>query len=94
MRLSELLNRRVVTESGESLGRIHDLRGELVDGHLRVTGIATGGTGLLERFGIATKGSGGPGTAKVHGHDIIPWSRVVRVSSEIIVRDETATRRP
>src|SRR5215208_950027 len=38
MRLSELLNRKVVTESGDSLGRIHDVRAELVGGRLRVTG--------------------------------------------------------
>lgn len=88
MRLSELLNRKVVTESGQTLGRIHDVRGELVDGHLRVTGLATGEMGLLERFGIGTKGSGGPRTAKVHGHRVIPWSRVVRVGAEIVVRDD------
>jgi sporulation protein YlmC with PRC-barrel domain len=88
MRLSELLNRKVVTESGQSLGRIHDIRGELVDGHLRVTGLAAGGMGFLERFGIGTEGSGGPGTAQVHGHPVIPWSRVIRVGSEIVVRDD------
>ena len=29
MRLGELLGRQVVTESGESLGRVHDVQGEL-----------------------------------------------------------------
>ena len=87
MRLSELLNRKVVTESGVSLGRIHDLRGELVGGRLHVTGIAAGELGLLERFGIGTHGSGGPSQAKVHGHHIIPWERVVRVGAEVVVRD-------
>jgi sporulation protein YlmC with PRC-barrel domain len=88
MRLSELLNREVVTESGQSLGRIHDVRGELAGGRLRVTGLATGEIGFLERFGIGTEGSGGPGTAKVHGHAVIPWSRVVRVATEVVVRDD------
>jgi sporulation protein YlmC with PRC-barrel domain len=92
MRLSELLNRRVVTESGESLGRVHDIRGELADGHLRVTGLAAGKLGVLERFGIGTEGSGGPSTAKVHGHHVIPWSRVVRVGAEIVVRDDSPAR--
>ena len=91
MRLSELLNRKVVTESGRSLGRIHDVRGELVDGRLTVTGLATGELGLLERFGIGTQGSGGPHSAKVHGHPVIPWSRVVRVGAEVVVRDEGAS---
>jgi sporulation protein YlmC with PRC-barrel domain len=93
MRLSELLNRKVVTESGEPLGRIHDVRGELADGHLRVTGLITGQMGWLERFGIGTQGSGGPSTAKVHGHAVIPWSRVVRVGAEVVVRDATTARR-
>jgi len=87
MRLSELLNRKVVTESGASLGRIHDIRGEIADGRLRVTGLAAGELGVLERFGIGTHGSGGPSQAKVHGHPIIPWERVVRVGAEVIVRD-------
>jgi sporulation protein YlmC with PRC-barrel domain len=87
MRLSELLNRKVVTESGASLGRIHDIRGEIADGRLRVTGLAAGELGVLERFGIGTHGSGGPSQAKVHGHQIIPWERVVRVGAEVVVRD-------
>ena len=87
MRLSELLNRKVVTESGNSLGRIHDVRGELVGGRLRVTGLAAGELGLLERYGIGTHGSGGPSQAKVHGHHVIAWERVVRVGAEVVVRD-------
>jgi hypothetical protein len=27
--------------------------------------------------------------AKVHGHPVIPWTRVVHVSSQIVVRDQT-----
>ena len=87
MRLSELLNRKVVTESGASLGRIHDVRGEIADGRLHVTGLAAGELGVLERFGIGTHGSGGPSQAKVHGHHIIPWERIVRVGAEVVVRD-------
>ena len=87
MRLSELLNRKVVTESGQSLGRVHDVRGELVGGQLRVTGLIAGKLGILERYGVATHGSGGPRQPKVHGHPVIPWERVVRVGAEIVVRD-------
>jgi sporulation protein YlmC with PRC-barrel domain len=87
MRLSQLLNRRIVTESGQRLGRVHDVRGELVDGRLHVTGLVAGKLGILERFGIGTHGSGGPAQAKVHGHPVIPWDRVVRVGSELVVRD-------
>ena len=84
MRMSELLRRKVVSESGVSHGRVHDIRGELEGGRLRVTGLACGSLGLLERYGV---GTGGAGQAKVHGHPVIPWERVVRVGSEIVIRD-------
>lgn len=87
MRLSELLDREVVDESGARLGRVQDVRGELIHGHLRITGLVAGKLGILERFGIGTHGSGGPGEAKVHGHPIIPWDRVVRVGPKVVVRD-------
>jgi sporulation protein YlmC with PRC-barrel domain len=87
MRLSELLGRSVVTQSGEQLGRVHDVRGVLSDDHLRITGLCAGELGLLERYGVGTRGSGGPGRAKVHGHEMIPWERVLRVGPEIVVRD-------
>ena len=87
MRLSELLNRKVVTESGQGLGRVHDVRGELVGGRLRLTGLCAGKLGVLERYGVGTQGGGGPGQVKVHGHPVIPWERVVRVGAEVIVRD-------
>ena len=88
MRLSELLNREVVSESGKQLGRVHDVRGELVGGRLRVTGLAAGRLGILERYGVGTHGTGGPGQPKVHGHPVIPWERVVRVGVEVVVRDD------
>ena len=87
MRLSELLDRKVVSESGQQLGRIHDVRGELVGGRLRLTGLCAGKLGILERYGVATHGSGGPRQTKVHGHPVIPWDRVVHVGAEIVIRD-------
>jgi sporulation protein YlmC with PRC-barrel domain len=87
MRISELLGRRVVSSSGLSLGRIHDVRAELIYGRLRLTGLVAGELGVLERYGIGTRGNGGATRAKIHGHPVIPWSRVVRVGSEVIVRD-------
>jgi sporulation protein YlmC with PRC-barrel domain len=87
MRLSELLGRPVVSESGEPLGRVHDVRGELVDGHLRITGLAAGKLGILERYGVGTHGTGGPAQPKVHGHPIIPWERVLRIGRQVTVRD-------
>jgi sporulation protein YlmC with PRC-barrel domain len=87
MRMSELLRREVVDESGRRLGRIHDVRGELVGGRLRVTGLVPATGGILERYGIGTHGSGGPEEAKVHGHSVIPWKDVVRVGQQVVVRD-------
>jgi sporulation protein YlmC with PRC-barrel domain len=87
MRLSELLSREVVSESGERLGHVHDVRGELSEGRLRVTGLVTGKLGIFERYGVGTHGSGGPGQAKVHGHPMIPWERVLHLGSEVVVRD-------
>ena len=90
MRLGELLNREVVNESGDRLGHVHDVRGELVEGHLRVNGLVCGKLGILERYGIGTHGSGGPGRTKVHGHPVIPWDRVVRVGAKVVVWDEAS----
>jgi sporulation protein YlmC with PRC-barrel domain len=86
MRLSDLLNVRVETESGEKLGRAHDFRAELTSRSLKVTGICVGTWGLLERLGV-----GSPTSAdRVHTHDVIPWSAVVRASRRgIVVRDGT-----
>jgi sporulation protein YlmC with PRC-barrel domain len=87
MRLSELLNRKVVSESGQQLGRVHDVRGELVGGRLLITGLCCGKLGILERYGVGTHGSGGPRQPKVHGHPVIPWEQVIRVGSQVVVRD-------
>jgi sporulation protein YlmC with PRC-barrel domain len=87
MRLGELLGREVVTESGERLGRVHDVQGELEEGRLRVTALVAGAPGILERFGVGARGKGGARRAKRHGHAAIAWERVVRVGPEVVVRD-------
>lgn len=87
MRLGELLGREVVTESGERLGRVHDVQGELEEGRLRVTALVAGAPGILERFGIGARGKGGARRAKRHGHAAIAWERVLRVGRDVVVRD-------
>ena len=87
MRLSELLEREVVTESGQSLGKVHDVRGELGSRRLRVTGLVCGPMGFLERYGLGTGGTGGPSQAKVRGQPAVPWARVLRVGAKIVIRD-------
>jgi sporulation protein YlmC with PRC-barrel domain len=79
--LSSLLRRKVVTESGRSLGRCHDLRGELTASKLRITGLCVGRGGWAERLGIGGHDA----------HDIIPWSAVVRIEGKrIIIRDDAS----
>ena len=49
--LSSILRRKVVTESGHSLGRCHDLRGELIGSKLHITGLCVGQGGWLAVIG-------------------------------------------
>ena len=77
--LSSLLRREVVTESGRSLGRLYDLRGELTTTNLRITGLCIGRRALLEHLGIRAQ----------KPHTVIPWETVVRIEGKrIIVRDD------
>ena len=77
--LSSLQRRKVVTESGESLGRLHDLRGELGARTLRVTGLVAGPRGFLEHLGITRRSR----------RTAIPWEDVVRIEGKrIVVRDQ------
>jgi sporulation protein YlmC with PRC-barrel domain len=89
LRLSELLGQPVTTESGEKLGHVHDLRGELTARSLWVTGLVVGGLGVLERLGI-----GAPKTAaRLRAKDVIEWAAVVRVDRRgVVVRDDASMR--
>jgi len=91
MELSELLGREVVSESGERLGHVHEVRGELMEGRLQIVGLVAGKLGILERYGIGTHGSGGPSQAKVRGYPLIGWDRIVRVGQQVVVRDDVSS---
>ena len=52
MRLSELIGLDVHTESGDHIGHVHDVRGELRPRTLKVTGLVVGRVGVLERLGL------------------------------------------
>jgi sporulation protein YlmC with PRC-barrel domain len=87
VRLSELLGLRVRTESGESLGRVHDVRAELTPRTLKLTGLVVGGLGVLERLGIGAPTS----TARLRGKDVIDWKDVLRADRRgVVVRDRAA----
>jgi sporulation protein YlmC with PRC-barrel domain len=86
MRLSDLLGREVRTESGNVLGHVHDLRGELGRDSLRITGLVVGGLGVLERLGIGAPRS----AARIRTKDVIDWDAVVRADRRgVVVRDGT-----
>ena len=75
--LSSLIGRHVETQSGLSLGRCHDLRGELKESKLEVQALCIGRGGTLDRLGIGSR-----------RHDEIAWSSIVRIDGHrIIVRD-------
>jgi sporulation protein YlmC with PRC-barrel domain len=77
--LTSLLRRKVVTESGRSLGRCYDLRGELTASKLRVTGLCVGHGGWLEHLGIRDHVA----------HQTVPSSAIVRIEGKrIIIRDD------
>lgn len=97
MRLSELLRRPVVDESGTELGRVHDVR--LVrDGPplgrfgpaYRVQGLVVGPAGIGERLGYGRREMTGPwllaGPLRVRQRRarFVPWDRVADVSAERI----------
>jgi sporulation protein YlmC with PRC-barrel domain len=77
--LSSLQKRKVETESGRSLGRCYDLRGELSGSKLRVIGLCVGRKAWLAHLGL-------------HPHDqqtVVPWEAVVRIEGKrIVVRDD------
>jgi sporulation protein YlmC with PRC-barrel domain len=79
--LSSLVKREVVTEGGRKLGTCHDVRAELTQSSLKVTGLCVGGGGWVEHFGMRRK-------QRTRGHDPVPWEAVVRVEGDrIIVHD-------
>jgi sporulation protein YlmC with PRC-barrel domain len=89
MRLSELLHRKVVTESGRSLGHVHDLRAEVRSGRLVVTAVLVGRRAYLEHFGLGVS-AGKQGTKLRTSARSVPWEAVVRFSSgTLVVRDGT-----
>jgi hypothetical protein len=92
-RLSRFLDVEVVTESGESLGRCFDLRGERTPRTLKVTGLVVGKRGFLERYGIGSPYGEAKRHHKVWRRDLVPWSAVVRLERDrIVVEDGTRPR--
>jgi sporulation protein YlmC with PRC-barrel domain len=89
VRLSELLGLDVHTESGDHVGRVFDVRGELTPRTLKVTGLVVGRRGLLERLGI------GAATApeRLRSESLVVWKEVVRADRRgVVIRDGAEPR--
>jgi sporulation protein YlmC with PRC-barrel domain len=85
IRASDLIGAVVRTESGERLGRVHDLRAVSVDGGWELVGLVTGLQGLLTRF------QGAEGDEAVRAGNVIPWEAVTRLEEgAVVVRDVVA----
>jgi sporulation protein YlmC with PRC-barrel domain len=69
MRLTDLRDKRICTEDGESLGRVHEVH---CDGG-RVIALMSGPGSFIERLTARTKGRR------------IPWEFVVRIEPERVV---------
>ena len=76
--LSSLLRRKVVTEGGRELGLCYDIRAELTQSSLNVTGLCVGRSGWAEHFGLRRG-------ARTRGHHPVPWDAVVRIEGDRIV---------
>ena len=87
--LSSIHKREVVTEDGRKLGHCYDVRAELTQSSLRITGLVVGRYGRLEHFCV--RGQAGATSERVRDSDVIPWEAVVRFESDtIVVRDPWA----
>lgn len=77
--LSDLLEAEIVSESGEKVGVVHDVRVERMqrrnaDGHrLKVVGLVVGDRGVRERLGLDTARH----SISIADRDVVAWERVL-----------------
>lgn len=84
MTLAQLLGVSVTTVSGRHLGRVYDVRGELGETSLRITGLVVGGAGFAERLGLGAARR----RERLRTDDVISWNEVVTADIHgVVVRD-------
>jgi sporulation protein YlmC with PRC-barrel domain len=84
IRASDLLGSEVRTESGDRLGRVHDLRAHQDGGGWVLIGLVVGRGGLRARLGVG-------GDEPVREGNVVPWEAVVALDDgRITVRDVIA----
>jgi sporulation protein YlmC with PRC-barrel domain len=80
IRASDLIGSELRTESGERLGRVHDLRAERIGDHWRLSGLVLGRRGMSARLV-------GTGPDPLIGGEVIRWDAVTGFEGgSIIVR--------
>jgi sporulation protein YlmC with PRC-barrel domain len=84
IRVSELIGKEVVTESGWSLGCVFDIRVEVGKGDPKVTGVVVGTPGLMQHL-ISEAHRRSPRT---RSQGAVPWDAVLAIEDKMIrVRD-------
>jgi len=85
MRLTDLIDRHCMTEDGDVLGRVFELRAQRRRGRLVVTHLLLGGPALVERYGAGRHRPHGPRRDAVN--DEVDWADVVRLEpGRVVVR--------
>jgi sporulation protein YlmC with PRC-barrel domain len=81
IRASDLIGCVVRTESGERIGRVHDLRAGAIDGGWQLDGLIVGRGGMLARMT-------GSGPDPLVRGDVIPWNAITALGDGVIeIRD-------
>jgi sporulation protein YlmC with PRC-barrel domain len=81
IRASDLIGCVVRTESGERVGRVHDLRARAIDGGWQLEGLIVGGGGVISRLT-------GSGTDPLVRGDFVPWQAITALDDGLVsVRD-------
>jgi sporulation protein YlmC with PRC-barrel domain len=82
IRASDLIGCRVWTESGQKVGRVHDLRAQSADHGWLLIGLVVGRAGILERL------RGGPSDGPTRPGAVIPWQAITALhDGRITIRD-------
>lgn len=82
IRASDLIGSVVRTQSGDKLGRVHDLRAHADGEGWLLVGLVVGRSGMIARLG------NGGGTAVRRGR-VVPWQAIVSLDDGLVtVRDE------
>lgn len=81
IRASDLMGAEVRTESGDKLGRVHDLRAQRMGSEWLLVGLVVGRRGLAVRFEGAQEDD-------VRSGRVLPWEAVIELrEGAITVRD-------